>query len=44
LPGIKDKSFKDRVRRQAQRLKADLDRSAAAVRKTIERELGKPNL
>jgi glutamate formiminotransferase/formiminotetrahydrofolate cyclodeaminase len=43
LPGIKDESFKDRVRRQAQGLKADLDRSAVAVRKTIERELGKPN-
>jgi glutamate formiminotransferase/formiminotetrahydrofolate cyclodeaminase len=41
LPGIKDEKFKTRVQRQARSLKADLDRSADAVRKLIERQLGK---
>jgi glutamate formiminotransferase/formiminotetrahydrofolate cyclodeaminase len=42
LPGIKDEKFKARVRRQAVKLKADLDRSVEAIRKTIERRLEKP--
>ena len=42
LPGIKDETFRSRIVRRARKLKAELDRSAAAVRKTIERRLGKP--
>jgi glutamate formiminotransferase/formiminotetrahydrofolate cyclodeaminase len=42
LPGIKDEAFKTRTARRARKLKADLDRSVAAVRRTIERQLGKP--
>lgn len=42
LPGIKDEAFKARVRRRAERLKAELDRTAAQIRKLIEKELKKP--
>jgi glutamate formiminotransferase/formiminotetrahydrofolate cyclodeaminase len=42
LPGIADGKFKARVRRQADKLKADLDREGQAIRKIIERELAKP--
>ncbi|HVP89945.1 MAG TPA: glutamate formimidoyltransferase [Terriglobales bacterium] len=42
LPGIKDEAFKARSVRRARRFKAALDRSVAAVRRTIERRLGMP--
>jgi glutamate formiminotransferase/formiminotetrahydrofolate cyclodeaminase len=42
FPGIKDEKFKIRVRRRADRLKAELDRTGQAIRKTIERQLEKP--
>jgi len=42
LPGIHDEKFKARVRRHAERLKAEIDRASEAIRKIIRRELGKP--
>ncbi len=41
LPGIRDEKFKSRTRRQAVRLKAEMDRGGRAVRKIIDRELGR---
>jgi glutamate formiminotransferase/formiminotetrahydrofolate cyclodeaminase len=41
LPGIQDKKFRERARRQAVRLKAEIDRTSAAVSKIVERELQK---
>jgi len=42
LPTIRDEKFKARVRRQADRLKAEMDRTVRAIRKLIERELERP--
>jgi glutamate formiminotransferase/formiminotetrahydrofolate cyclodeaminase len=42
LPAIRDEKFKARVRGQADRLKAEIDRAGDAIRKIIGRELGKP--
>jgi len=41
LPGIKDEAFGARVRRKAERLKAELDRTASQIRKLIEKGLEK---
>jgi glutamate formiminotransferase/formiminotetrahydrofolate cyclodeaminase len=42
LPGIRDEKFKARVRRQADRLKAEMDRTGRVIRKVIERDLKSP--
>ena len=42
LPGLKDEKFKARVRRRAERLKAELDRTTLQIRRLIEKELEKP--
>jgi formiminotetrahydrofolate cyclodeaminase len=42
LPTIRDEKFKARVRRQADRLKAEMDRTVRAIRKVIGRELERP--
>ncbi|MGZ7065588.1 MAG: cyclodeaminase/cyclohydrolase family protein, partial [Candidatus Aminicenantales bacterium] len=39
LPGIKDAEFRARVRRQAAKRKAELDRLVVAIRKIIEGQL-----
>jgi formiminotetrahydrofolate cyclodeaminase len=42
LPTIRDEQFKVRVRRQADRLKAEMDRTGRVIRKVLERELERP--
>jgi glutamate formiminotransferase/formiminotetrahydrofolate cyclodeaminase len=42
LPTIRDEKFKARVRRQADRLKTEMDRAGRVIRKVIERELESP--
>ncbi len=42
LPGIKDKAFKAKVQAKVLRLKKELDKTGAAVRRTIEKDLHAP--